>query len=131
MTRLVTNGSADGCDEGRAAINGNEAWVRLAYDTQGTPSNAGALMGMELAHTMGAVPAGRNDGAFHSLYTNSDYLVGDLNRAFNTATRSVLAGTSDDHTVMRLVAPVEQHEHSAREGGLGSAPVPTRRTADV
>ena len=62
-------------------------------------------MGMELAHTMGAVPAGRNDGAFHSLYTNSDYLAGDLNRAFNVATRSVLAGTSDDHTVMRLVAP--------------------------
>jgi CSLREA domain-containing protein len=103
--QLVTNGGSSGCDEGRAAINGNEAWVRLAYDTQGTPSNAGALMGMELAHTMGAVPAGRNDGAFHSLYTNSDYLVGDLNRAFNTATRSVLAGTSDDHTVMRLVAP--------------------------
>ena len=62
-------------------------------------------MGMELAHTMGAVPPGRNDGAFHSLYTNSDYLPGDLNRAFNTATRSVLAGTSDDHTVMRLVSP--------------------------
>jgi CSLREA domain-containing protein len=101
----VTKGSLDGCDEGRAAINGNEAWVRLAYDTQGTTSNAGALMGMELAHTMGAVPAGRNDGAFHSLYTNSDYLTGDLNRAFNIATRSVLAGTSDDHTVMRLVAP--------------------------
>ena len=103
--QVVTSGSAGGCDEGRAAINGNEAWVRLAYDTQGTPSNAGALMGMELAHTMGAVPAGRNDGAFHSLYTNSDYLAGDLNRAFNVATRSVLAGTSDDHTVMRLVAP--------------------------
>jgi CSLREA domain-containing protein len=103
--QLVTSGSSSGCDEGRAAINGNEAWVRLAYDTQGTPSNAGALMGMELAHTMGAVPAGRNDGAFHSLYTNSDYLAGDLNRAFNTATRSVLAGTSDDHTVMRLVGP--------------------------
>jgi CSLREA domain-containing protein len=103
--QVVTNGSASGCDEGRAAINGNEAWVRLAYDAQGTPSNAGALMGMELAHTMGAVPAGRNDGAFHSLYTNSDYLVGDLNRAFNVATRSVLAGTSDDHTVMRLVSP--------------------------
>ena len=64
--KLVTNGSSSGCDEGRAAINGNEAWVRLAYDTQGTTSNAGALMGRELfAHTMGAVPAGRNNGAFH------------------------------------------------------------------
>jgi CSLREA domain-containing protein len=101
----VTDGSASGCDEGRAAINGNEAWVRLAHDTQAIPSNAGALMSMELAHTMGAVPAGRNDGAFHSLYTNSDYLPGDLNRAFNIATRSVLAGTSDDHTVMRFVSP--------------------------
>jgi CSLREA domain-containing protein len=103
--QAVTNGGSSGCDEGRAAVNGNEAWVRLAYDVQGTPSSAGALMGMELAHTMGAVPAGRNDGAFHSLYTNADYLVGDLNRAFNVATRSVLAGTSDDHTVMRLASP--------------------------
>jgi CSLREA domain-containing protein len=103
--QAVANGGSAGCDEGRAAINGNEAWVRLAYDVQGTPSSAGALMGMELAHTMGAVPAGRNDGAFHSLYTNADYLVGDLNRAFNVATRSVLAGTSDDHTVMRLASP--------------------------
>jgi CSLREA domain-containing protein len=103
--QAVTKGSSDGCDEGRAAVNGNEAWARLIYDATGAPSRTGALMGMELAHTMGAVPAGRNDGAFHSLYTNADYLPGDLNRAFNIATRSVLAGTNDDHTVMRFVTP--------------------------
>ena len=103
--QLVTKGSADGCDEGRAAVNGNEAWVRLIYEVPGAPSRTGALMGMELSHTMGAVPAGRNDGAFHSLYTNADYLSGDLNRAYNIATRSVLAGANPDHTVMRFVTP--------------------------
>lgn len=103
--QAVTSGSSAGCDEGRAAINGNEAWVRLIYDQPGAPSMTGALMGMELSHTMGAVPAGRNDGAFHSLYTNTDYGAGDLNRAFNVATRSVLAGTNDDHSVMRLITP--------------------------
>jgi CSLREA domain-containing protein len=95
----------NGCDEGRAAVNGNEAWARLIYDATGAPSRTGALMGMEVAHTMGAVPVGRNDGAFHSLYTNADYLTGDLNRAYNIATRSVLAGTNQDHTVMRFVLP--------------------------
>jgi CSLREA domain-containing protein len=103
--QAVTNGVTQGCDDGRAAVNGNEAWARLIYDASGAPSRTGALMSMELAHTMGAVPAARNDGAFHSLYTNADYLSGDLNRAFNIATRSVLAGTSDDHTVMRFVSP--------------------------
>jgi CSLREA domain-containing protein len=103
--QAITKGSSEGCDEGRAAVNGNESWARLSYDATGAPSKTGAIMGMELAHTMGAVPVGRNDGAFHSLYTNADYLSGDLNRAYNIATRSVLAGTSDDHTVMRFVTP--------------------------
>jgi CSLREA domain-containing protein len=101
--QVVTQGS--GCDEGRAAVNGNEAWARLIYEVPGAPSRTGTLMAMELSHTMGAVPVGRNDGAFHSLYTNTDYLPGDLNRAYNIATRSVLAGTNDDHTVMRFVTP--------------------------
>ena len=56
--QVVTSGSTAGCDEGRAAINGNEAWVRLIYDQTGAPSMTGALMGMELSHTMGAVSGG-------------------------------------------------------------------------
>jgi CSLREA domain-containing protein len=103
--QAVVKGSEAGCDDGRAAVNGNEAWARLIYDQSGAPSRTGSLMGMEIAHTMGAVPVGRNDGGFHSLYTNADYLTGDLNRAYNVATRSVLAGTNDDHTVMRFVTP--------------------------
>lgn len=57
----------NGCDEGRALINGTAAYVRLFADntvTSGTlgtstapnPSMTGALLGMETSHTWGAVP---------------------------------------------------------------------------
>lgn len=57
----------NGCDEGRALVNGTAAYVRLFADNTVTsgalgtssaqnPSMTGALLGMETSHTWGAVP---------------------------------------------------------------------------
>ncbi len=97
----VSFGGGEGCNDAYAALNGQEAWVRALPDGQ-SPSMTGALMAMELVHTMGAVSDARNDGGYHSIYANADYLAGDANRAYNVTTRSFLV---DDHTVMDLLAP--------------------------
>ena len=95
----ISTGSAGGCAEGMAALGGPEAWVRAIPDVAGSPSMTGSLMGMELSHTLGLVPAARDD-AFspaHSPNTQADTTA--PNRAYNTALRSYLA---DDHTVTTL-----------------------------
>ncbi len=95
-----SSGSA-GCAEGMASPNSPEAWVRLVPGTS-TPSTAGTLMAMEIAHTFGAEGPGTTANPWadplnptHSKYTEAD---AGTNRAYNITTRSFLA---DDRTVMR------------------------------
>lgn len=60
----ISRGTSDGCDEGYAVIGGQQAYSRVVVDTTVTtsgsavqdPSMTGSLMGMELGHTLGAVP---------------------------------------------------------------------------
>lgn len=67
--------SFSGCMEGYALVNSDVSFVRARYKTSDTDSKnpvmTGALMGMEQAHNLGAVPVDR-DGAgdrFHSQNT--------------------------------------------------------------
>jgi hypothetical protein len=83
------------CAEGMASVTSPEAWVRAV------PGKAGALGGMEIAHTYGAVPSARSDGGFHSIHTNADWLTGDADRAFRVPDAAYLP---DDKTVMRYAA---------------------------
>ncbi len=94
------NGSA-GCAEGMASTSSPEAWVRLV-PAGSTPSTAGNLMAMEVAHTFGAEGRGPSTNPWsdplnptHSKNTEAD---GASNRAYNVTTRSFLA---DDRTAMR------------------------------
>ncbi|MCW2635091.1 MAG: domain protein beta Propeller [Blastococcus sp.] len=95
----VSLGGSAGCADGMAAMNGTQAWVRALPDAAGAPSPTGALMGMELGHTFGMVPATRDAFAdlFHSPYTAAD--TSAPNRAFNTTLRSFLV---DDKSVMTM-----------------------------
>src|SRR4029077_4343074 len=87
------------CLQGYAAVNGNEAWVRAIPDASGIPSPTGALATLELAHTMGAVPADRDNpfSQFHSPNDHSDPY--GLLRSYNVSLRSPI---SDDRSVMKL-----------------------------
>lgn len=77
----VSHGGQYACDDGRAIINGPEAMIRLfADDSVGTintrpnPSESGALLTMETAHTWGAVATGdpRETPDHHSKNTSAD-----------------------------------------------------------
>lgn len=68
---VVWQGISDGaganrnppCNEGLAAVNSKEAWVRLLPDvtnadpTKAFSSMSGAIMGMEVSHTWGSIPS--------------------------------------------------------------------------
>lgn len=88
-------GSDNGCAEGVASTNSPVAWVRL-IPASTTPSTAGNLMAMEVAHTFNA------EGAWGDPYspTHSKYAEADLatNRAYNITTRDFIA---DDRTAMK------------------------------
>ena len=100
IDEAISLGGSAGCYEGVAVPNGTEAVVRAFRDVAppGTPSMTGALLAMELSHTLGDVPLDR-DHAFsprHSPLSDAD---GGTNRAYNVRLRSFLA---DDRTVMTL-----------------------------
>lgn len=99
VSSTISDGGASVCAEGMASTNSPEAWVRAIPDGA-SPSMTGALMGMELGHTFGTVPAIRGDGAFHSINLDADTTA--PNRGYNVSARSFLV---DDHTVMTLSAP--------------------------
>lgn len=94
----LSGSGAAGCAEGMAAVNAPVAWVRAVPDGV-TPSPAGALMAMEIAHTSALIPPPRGFG-YHSTNIQADGT--SPNRAYNLDTRQYLP---DDHTVTRLYQP--------------------------
>lgn len=97
VSSRMSSGSTSSCAEGMGAISGTQAWVRAIPDQPASPtapaapSMTGALMAMELGHTMGLVPPSRANpyNAFHSAHKTAD---GDApNRVYNTALRTFLA----------------------------------------
>ena len=106
VSERVSLGSSDSCAEGYAAVPtvpstvpANQAWVRVIADTSTVPSMTGALMAMEIAHTLGAVPENRDDdfNKHHSPNIAAD--VTAPNRGYNVAKRAFLA---DDRSAMKL-----------------------------
>ncbi|MEA2508767.1 MAG: hypothetical protein QOG21_849, partial [Actinomycetota bacterium] len=88
-------GGDSGCAEGMASTRSPEAWVRLVPPTT-TPSTAGSLMAMEIAHTFGAEGSWADPfSPTHSANTQAD--VG-TNRAYNVTTRKFL---TDDRSAMK------------------------------
>ncbi|HEX9095292.1 MAG TPA: hypothetical protein VF990_04235, partial [Candidatus Dormibacteraeota bacterium] len=106
----ISFGSASGCAEGMGGVNTSVAWVRADYTT--SPSKTGALMSMEIGHTLGLVPYPRYStySAFHSPNTPGDLVpTQTLNRTYDTAHGTYIA-TNDandsnptgEHSAMNL-----------------------------
>lgn len=74
-----TTNSNSSCAEGYAAVNGAEAWARMAVPTTGSPS--GGVAALELEHTYGGVVGGIG---YHSSNTAADGTA--AGRAYNTTT---------------------------------------------
>lgn len=96
VSENLSLGGASGCVEGIADIGSAELYVR-ALPEGTSPSQTGAVLTHELFHTLGGVPADRDDNGYHSTATQAD--AANPNRAFNVTTRAVL-GTAN-RTVMR------------------------------
>ncbi|MCV0404200.1 MAG: CSLREA domain-containing protein [Chloroflexi bacterium] len=96
-----SNGSAQGCAEGMAAINSTEAWIRAVPETEGTPSQSGLVAALELGHTFGLVPDSRSDlfSRYHSPNPFADPL--RQNRSYNTRLRTLLY---EDRTAMTYIS---------------------------
>lgn len=101
----------NGCDEGRALINGNAAFVRLFADntvtttnalgstsTSPNPSMTGALLGMETTHTWGGVPNSDSRAATlqdnHSKNISAD--PSNTQRGYNTSLAKWIASPLSD-----------------------------------
>jgi hypothetical protein len=95
ISNTTSLGGDSGCAEGMASTRSPEAWVRLVPPTT-TPSTAGSLMAMEIAHTFGAEGSWADPfSPTHSANTQAD---GATNRAYNITTRQFLA---DDRSAMK------------------------------
>jgi WD40-like Beta Propeller Repeat len=95
ISSAISLGGDSGCAEGMASVSSPEAWVRLVPATT-TPSTAGSLMAMEIAHTFGAEGSWADPfSPTHSANTEAD---AGTNRAYNITTRSFLA---DDRSAMK------------------------------
>ena len=97
----IAGGGDNGCADGYATVKGSVGWVRAVYDRAGVPSTTGALLAMELGHTLGLVPTNRDGFAstYHSPNVAADGTAVD--RAYNLTTRGFL---ESDRTVMRITA---------------------------
>lgn len=89
IDQSISLGSSSACAEGMAAVNSTQAWARSNYTV--SPSITGGVMAMEIAHTMGVVPASRYDiySPYHSPNVAADGT--SPNRAYNITQRSYLA----------------------------------------
>jgi WD40-like Beta Propeller Repeat len=110
VDQAISFGSSSGCAEGMGGVNTSVAWVRADYTT--SPSRTGALMSMEIGHTLGLVPYPRYStySAFHSPNTPGDLSpTQTLNRTYDTAHGTYIA-TNDasdsnptgEHSAMNL-----------------------------
>lgn len=90
--------TVSGCADGWAKVPGRAAWVRVRKATQSAASNAGALLGMELLHTWGAVPKHMDnyEAGYHSENEQADKSLPD--RGYHVADRTWLA---NDRAAMR------------------------------
>lgn len=91
---LVSTGISNGigvgnCADGYAQFAGVASWARFG---EGTPSYWAAVIGMEVAHALGAVPFHRDDNSYHSPSTKADDSA--PLRAYNVLSRTYL-GTSN------------------------------------
>jgi len=110
VDQAISFGSSSGCAEGMGGVNASVAWVRADYTT--SPSKTGALMSMEIGHTLGLVPSPRYSvySAFHSPNTPGDLSpTQTLNRTYDETHGSYIASndTNDsnpagEHSVMNL-----------------------------
>jgi Tol biopolymer transport system component len=110
VDKAISFGSASGCAEGMGGVNTSVAWVRADYAT--TPSRTGALMSMEIGHTLGLVPSPRYSvySAFHSPNTPGDLSpTQTLNRTYDETHGTYIASndTNDsnpagEHSAMNL-----------------------------
>ena len=114
VSENVSLGSANGCAEGYATVDGKQAWVRAIAATATVPSMTGALMAMEIGHTLGAVPENRDDD-FNKRHS-PNAAAETANRAYNVAKRAFV---SDDRSAMKLSRRLEQHQRAVRAGRLG------------
>jgi CSLREA domain-containing protein len=102
----ISDGSQQGCAEGMAAINSNEAWIRAVPELPGVPSQSGLLAALELGHTFGLVlggpaPTPDRDDLFSKYHSPNVYADPQrTNRSYNTRLRSVLV---DDRTAMTYI----------------------------
>jgi hypothetical protein len=122
----ISNGGSSGCAEGMAAVGGTQSWVRAIPATSTAPSMTGALMAMELGHTLGLVPKDRSDfySPHHSPNTQADVTAPD--RAYNVSLRSYV---NDDRTAMTMAGAwnngnvlFERDDYLALLCALGGAP---------
>jgi hypothetical protein len=110
VDQAISFGSSSGCAEGMGGVNASVAWVRADYTT--SPSKTGALMSMEIGHTLGLVPSPRYSvySAFHSPNTPGDLSpTQTLNRTYDETHGTYIASndTNDsipagEHSVMNL-----------------------------
>jgi Tol biopolymer transport system component len=93
----ISQGGERGCAEGMASVGSTEAWARAK--PAGNPSDTGALMTMELGHSLGLVPPERDStfNPFHSTHQEADGTAPD--RGYNAQLRSFLP---DDRNAMLL-----------------------------
>jgi hypothetical protein len=80
--------SGGACVEGMAAPNSLVGWFRASYSS--TATQTGGVLGMELAHTMGAVPFARSGGSYHSPNIAADGSA--PGRGHNVTARTMLVG---------------------------------------
>jgi hypothetical protein len=83
---VVSSGGA--CVEGMAAPNSLVGWFRASYTSPNAV--AGSVLGMELAHTFGAVPVSRSGGSYHSPNILADGTA--TGRGHNITARTMLTG---------------------------------------
>lgn len=115
--------SGGACVEGMAAPNGLVGWFRATYSS--TSPQTGGVLGMELAHTIGAAPFARSGGSYHSPNIGADGTA--PGRGHNVAARTMLVGprsamrySSDaslwnDNTI--LLEPADQQYLLCQLGG--------------
>jgi len=93
-------GGDAGCAEGMSKVGQPITWTRLVPGGS-TPSQTGATMAMEIAHTFGDVPLNAANADPFSRYHSKNTQADDTapNRAYNVPTRQFLA---TDRTVMAV-----------------------------
>jgi CSLREA domain-containing protein len=95
VDQAISNGSSLGCADGWSAIGTPESWVRAI--TTETPGRTGALLAMEVGHSMGMVPTNR-DHTYDPYHSPNQEADGGTNRGYDIRTHLFIG---DDRTSMR------------------------------